>query len=148
MNTGSGVLCERQEPEPEPQTNSLLLFNQKPRYEILWKIIESNDGNNYTFIDPTQLPYNQKWEFPRDKLRLGINRTFDLCVAFLSLPLPFFYCVTALCPSGGILGSGAFGKVVEATAYGLGTENKATRVAVKMLKREWSLLHSQHPAAM
>uniref|UniRef100_A0A3B5MWM8 receptor protein-tyrosine kinase n=1 Tax=Xiphophorus couchianus TaxID=32473 RepID=A0A3B5MWM8_9TELE len=78
---------------------------QKPRYEILWKIIESNDGNNYTFIDPTQLPYNQKWEFPRDKLRLG-----------------------------GVLGSGAFGKVVEATAYGLGTENKATRVAVKMLK--------------
>uniref|UniRef100_A0A087YLN1 receptor protein-tyrosine kinase n=1 Tax=Poecilia formosa TaxID=48698 RepID=A0A087YLN1_POEFO len=88
----------------------LLLFvfykcRQKPRYEILWKIIESNDGNNYTFIDPTQLPYNQKWEFPRDKLRLG-----------------------------GVLGSGAFGKVVEATAYGLGTENKATRVAVKMLK--------------
>ncbi|KAM4726473.1 macrophage colony-stimulating factor 1 receptor 2 isoform 2-T3 [Anableps anableps] len=78
---------------------------QKPKYEILWKIIESNDGNNYTFIDPTQLPYNQKWEFPRDKLRLGA-----------------------------VLGSGAFGKVVEATAYGLGTENKATRVAVKMLK--------------
>ncbi|XP_015257023.1 PREDICTED: macrophage colony-stimulating factor 1 receptor 2-like [Cyprinodon variegatus] len=78
---------------------------QKPKYEILWKIIESNDGNNYTFVDPTQLPYNQKWEFPREKLRLGA-----------------------------VLGSGAFGKVVEATAYGLGAENKATRVAVKMLK--------------
>uniref|UniRef100_A0A3Q3AME9 receptor protein-tyrosine kinase n=1 Tax=Kryptolebias marmoratus TaxID=37003 RepID=A0A3Q3AME9_KRYMA len=78
---------------------------QKPKYEIRWKIIESTDGNNYTFVDPTQLPYNQKWEFPRDKLRLGP-----------------------------VLGSGAFGKVVEATAYGLGTDNKATRVAVKMLK--------------
>lgn len=78
---------------------------QKPKYEILWKIIESNDGNNYTFVDPTQLPYNEKWEFPREKLRLGA-----------------------------VLGSGAFGKVVEATAFGLGAENKATRVAVKMLK--------------
>uniref|UniRef100_A0A1A8N271 receptor protein-tyrosine kinase n=2 Tax=Nothobranchius pienaari TaxID=704102 RepID=A0A1A8N271_9TELE len=78
---------------------------QKPKFEIRWKIIESTDGNNYTFVDPTQLLYNQKWEFPRDKLRLGA-----------------------------VLGSGAFGKVVEATAYGLGTEDEATRVAVKMLK--------------
>ncbi|XP_058483909.1 macrophage colony-stimulating factor 1 receptor 2 isoform X2 [Solea solea] len=80
-------------------------WKQKPKYEIRWKIIESTDGNNYTFVDPTQLPYNQKWEFPRDKLRLGA-----------------------------VLGSGAFGKVVEATAYGLGTDSNVTRVAVKMLK--------------
>ncbi|XP_074484131.1 macrophage colony-stimulating factor 1 receptor 2-like isoform X2 [Sebastes fasciatus] len=79
-------------------------WRQKPRYEIRWKIIESTDGNNYTFVDPTQLPYNHEWEFPRDKLRLGA-----------------------------VVGSGAFGKVVEATAYGLGTNN-VTRVAVKMLK--------------
>ncbi len=46
---------------------------QKPRYEIRWKIIEARDGNNYTFIDPTQLPYNEKWEFPRDKLKLGLH---------------------------------------------------------------------------
>ncbi|KAM3601205.1 uncharacterized protein V6R79_009021 [Siganus canaliculatus] len=80
-------------------------WRQRPRYEIRWKIIESSDGNSYTFVDPTQLPYNQKWEFPRDKLRLGA-----------------------------VLGSGAFGKVVEATAYGLGTGTDVTRVAVKMLK--------------
>ncbi|XP_023818299.1 macrophage colony-stimulating factor 1 receptor 2-like [Oryzias latipes] len=80
-------------------------WRKKPKYEIRWKIIESTDGNNYVFVDPSQLPYNHKWEFPRDKLRLGA-----------------------------VLGSGAFGKVVEATAYGLGTDNKATRVAVKMLK--------------
>ncbi|XP_029956304.1 macrophage colony-stimulating factor 1 receptor 2-like isoform X1 [Salarias fasciatus] len=77
---------------------------QKPRYEIRWKIIECTDGNNYTFIDPSQLPYDHEWEFPRDKLRLGA-----------------------------VLGSGAFGKVVEATAYGLGAD-EVTRVAVKMLK--------------
>nr|XP_057919433.1 macrophage colony-stimulating factor 1 receptor isoform X1 [Doryrhamphus excisus] len=80
-------------------------YKQKPRYEVRWKIIEARDGNNYTFIDPTQLPYNDKWEFPRDKLKLGK-----------------------------ILGAGAFGKVVEATAYGLGEEDNAMRVAVKMLK--------------
>uniref|UniRef100_A0A671TN42 receptor protein-tyrosine kinase n=1 Tax=Sparus aurata TaxID=8175 RepID=A0A671TN42_SPAAU len=86
-------------------TVECVAYNDKPKYEIRWKIIESTDGNNYTFVDPTQLPYNYKWEFPRDKLRLGA-----------------------------VLGSGAFGKVVEATAYGLGKENDITRVAVKMLK--------------
>ncbi|XP_041122455.1 macrophage colony-stimulating factor 1 receptor 1-like [Polyodon spathula] len=83
----------------------LYKYKQKPRYEIRWKIIEASDGNNYTFIDPIQLPYNVKWEFPREKLRLGK-----------------------------ILGAGAFGKVVEATAYGLGKEDTVLRVAVKMLK--------------
>ncbi|XP_067852048.1 macrophage colony-stimulating factor 1 receptor 1-like isoform X2 [Heptranchias perlo] len=83
----------------------LYKYKQKPTYEIRWKIIEAVNGNDYTFIDPTQLPYSQKWEFPRDKLRLGK-----------------------------ILGAGAFGKVVEATAYGLGNGDTVTKVAVKMLK--------------
>ncbi|XP_062404924.1 macrophage colony-stimulating factor 1 receptor [Sardina pilchardus] len=83
----------------------LYKYKQKPRYEIRWKIVEATNGNNYTFIDPSQLPYNEKWEFPRDKLRLGKT-----------------------------LGAGAFGKVVEATAYGMGKEDNVTRVAVKMLK--------------
>lgn len=53
---------------------TLLTSNlKKPRFEIRWKIIEAREGNNYTFIDPTQLPYNEKWEFPRDKLKLGLN---------------------------------------------------------------------------
>uniref|UniRef100_A0A8C8FEE5 receptor protein-tyrosine kinase n=1 Tax=Oncorhynchus tshawytscha TaxID=74940 RepID=A0A8C8FEE5_ONCTS len=95
----------------------LYKYKQKPKYEVRWKIIEANDGNNYTFIDPTQLPYNKKWEFPRDKLRLGQ-----------------------------ILGAGAFGKVVEATAYGLGTDdNMTTRVAVKMLKPS---AHSEEKEAL
>ncbi|XP_023689740.1 macrophage colony-stimulating factor 1 receptor isoform X2 [Paramormyrops kingsleyae] len=83
----------------------LYKYKQKPRYEIRWKIIEASNGNNYTFIDPMHLPYNEKWEFPRTQLKLGK-----------------------------VLGAGAFGKVVEATAFGLGKDDNVTRVAVKMLK--------------
>lgn len=44
------------------------------------------------------------------------------------------YCFTLL---GKTLGAGAFGKVVEATAYGLFKSDAAMTVAVKMLKRKW-----------
>ena len=51
---------------------SLCLFSrQKPKYQIQWKVIEGIHGNNYVYIDPTQLPYDHQWEFPRDKLRFG-----------------------------------------------------------------------------
>ncbi|XP_068134671.1 mast/stem cell growth factor receptor Kit [Hyperolius riggenbachi] len=80
-------------------------YMQKPKYEIQWKVVEEINGNNYVYIDPTQLPYDNKWEFPRDRLCFGK-----------------------------ILGAGAFGKVVEATAYGLFKEDNALTVAVKMLK--------------
>ncbi|KAM6469296.1 macrophage colony-stimulating factor 1 receptor [Liasis olivaceus] len=80
-------------------------YKQKPKYQVHWKIIEACEGNNYTFIDPTQLPYNEKWEFPRNNLQFGK-----------------------------VLGAGAFGKVVEATAFGLGKEDSVLKVAVKMLK--------------
>ncbi|XP_042311061.1 macrophage colony-stimulating factor 1 receptor [Sceloporus undulatus] len=80
-------------------------YKQKPKYQVHWKIIEACEGNNYIFIDPTQLPYDEKWEFPRNNLQFGK-----------------------------ILGAGAFGKVVEATAFGLGKEDSVLKVAVKMLK--------------
>ncbi|XP_069780753.1 mast/stem cell growth factor receptor Kit-like isoform X2 [Narcine bancroftii] len=80
-------------------------YQQKPRYQIQWKVVEGIHGNNYTYIDPTQLPYDDKWEFPRDKLRFGKT-----------------------------LGAGAFGKVVEAAAYGLTKADTILTVAVKMLK--------------
>ncbi|KAL2097442.1 hypothetical protein ACEWY4_006649 [Coilia grayii] len=83
----------------------LYKYLQKPKYQIHWKVIESIHGNNYIYIDPTQLPYDQKWEFPRERLRFGK-----------------------------VLGSGAFGKVVQATAYGLRSPDSVTTVAVKMLK--------------
>lgn len=44
-----------------------------------------------------------------------------------------FVCV---CVAGRVLGSGAFGKVVEGTAYGLSRSQPVMKVAVKMLKRE------------
>ncbi|XP_033985372.1 KIT proto-oncogene, receptor tyrosine kinase b isoform X1 [Trematomus bernacchii] len=87
----------------------LYKYMQKPKFQIQWKVIESIHGNNYIYIDPTQLPYDSKWEFPRQKLR------FDV-------------------PTGKTLGSGAFGKVVRATAYGLCSADTVTTVAVKMLK--------------
>lgn len=48
-------------------------FFQKPRYEVRWKVIESvsPDGQQYTFIDPEQLPYDSAWEVPRDSIVLG-----------------------------------------------------------------------------
>ncbi|KAK8776607.1 hypothetical protein V5799_030047, partial [Amblyomma americanum] len=52
------------------------------------------------------LPYNQRWEFPRNRLKLG--RT---------------------------LGQGAFGRVVKAEAIGLGPNGQSPTVAVKMLKK-------------
>ncbi|XP_053574627.1 platelet-derived growth factor receptor beta [Bombina bombina] len=85
----------------------IILWQKKPRYEIRWKVIESvsSDGHEYIYVDPLQLPYDPSWELPRDKLILG--RT---------------------------LGSGAFGRVVEATAHGLGHPQASMKVAVKMLK--------------
>ncbi|KAM4810253.1 mast/stem cell growth factor receptor Kit [Rhinophrynus dorsalis] len=80
-------------------------YMQKPKYEIQWKVVEEINGNNYVYIDPTQLPYDNKWEFPRDRLCFGK-----------------------------ILGAGAFGKVVEATAHGLLKADSSLTVAVKMLK--------------
>ncbi|XP_043369742.1 mast/stem cell growth factor receptor Kit isoform X5 [Dermochelys coriacea] len=80
-------------------------YLQKPKYEVQWKVVEEINGNNYVYIDPTQLPYDQKWEFPRNRLSFGKT-----------------------------LGAGAFGKVVEATAYGLFKSDAAMTVAVKMLK--------------
>lgn len=48
------------------------LSKQKPKFQIQWKVIESIHGNSYIYIDPTQLPYDSKWEFPRQKLRFGM----------------------------------------------------------------------------
>uniref|UniRef100_A0A8C6UF34 Mast/stem cell growth factor receptor n=1 Tax=Neogobius melanostomus TaxID=47308 RepID=A0A8C6UF34_9GOBI len=91
-------------------------YLKKPKYQIQWKVIEGIHGNNYVYIDPTQLPYDHQWEFPRNNLRFGKT-----------------------------LGSGAFGKVVEATAYGLYNADSVMTVAVKMLK---SSAHSTEKEAL
>ncbi|TRY94940.1 hypothetical protein DNTS_013091, partial [Danionella cerebrum] len=46
-------------------------YIQKPKYQIQWKVIEGIHGNNYVYIDPAQLQYDNQLEFPRDKLRFG-----------------------------------------------------------------------------
>lgn len=51
------------------------------------------------------LPYENKWEFPRDRLKLGMQ-----------------------------LGSGAFGRVMKAEAVGILPHEPVTTVAVKMVK--------------
>lgn len=58
---------------------------QKPRYEIRWRVIESvsPDGHEYIYVDPMQLPYDSRWEFPRDRLVLG-----ELTIIFIVLMLP------------------------------------------------------------
>lgn len=64
-----------------------LLSQQKPKFQIQWKVIEGIHGNNYVYIDPTQLPYDHQWEFPRKNLRFGepsalsFQRPFALCDA-------------------------------------------------------------------
>ncbi|XP_070712142.1 platelet-derived growth factor receptor beta-like [Pempheris klunzingeri] len=85
----------------------ILLWRKKPRYEVRWKVIESvsPDGRQYTYLDPAHLPYSATWEVPRDHVVLGQ-----------------------------VLGSGAFGCVVEATVSGLLHSHSTTKVAVKMVK--------------
>ncbi|XP_073505884.1 macrophage colony-stimulating factor 1 receptor isoform X2 [Phyllobates terribilis] len=80
-------------------------YKQKPKYEVRWQMVQVSEGNQYICIDPTQLPYNERWEFPRANLQFGKT-----------------------------IGAGAFGKVMEATAFGMGKDDSALRVAVKMLK--------------
>ncbi|KAM9313196.1 macrophage colony-stimulating factor 1 receptor [Gastrophryne carolinensis] len=91
-------------------------YQKKPKYEVRWQIVKVSGDNQYICIDPTQLPYNDKWEFPRANLHFGKT-----------------------------LGAGAFGQVMEAKAIGLGKDEAALKVAVKMLK---SSAHSDEVEAL
>lgn len=46
--------------------------------------------------------------------------------------------LTLSLPIGKVLGHGAFGKVVEASAFGINKSNSCETVAVKMLKGMWT----------
>lgn len=40
----------------------------------------SPDGHEYIYVDPMQLPYDSRWEFPRDRLVLGTLAAISLCM--------------------------------------------------------------------
>ncbi|XP_036934621.1 receptor-type tyrosine-protein kinase FLT3 [Acanthopagrus latus] len=82
---------------------------KKPQYQPQLQMIQAvgpND-NDYIYINFKDFEYNPKWEFPRENLELGDE-----------------------------LGSGAFGMVVQATAYGINKPGISQQVAVKMLKEK------------
>ncbi|NXF19016.1 FLT3 kinase, partial [Rhodinocichla rosea] len=78
-------------------------------YESQWQMIQmiGPSDNEYIYIDFREFEYDIKWEFPRENLEFGQ-----------------------------VLGSGAFGKVVTATAYGINNAGDSVQVAVKMLKEK------------
>ncbi|NXP63217.1 FLT3 kinase, partial [Chloropsis cyanopogon] len=78
-------------------------------YESQWQMIQmiGPSENEYIYIDFRAFEYDIKWEFPRENLEFGQ-----------------------------VLGSGAFGKVVTATAYGINNAGDSVQVAVKMLKEK------------
>ncbi|KAF5894362.1 receptor-type tyrosine-protein kinase FLT3-like [Clarias magur] len=82
---------------------------KKPGYETQIQMIQMVGplDNDYIYIDFKDFKYNQKLEFPRENLELGKE-----------------------------LGSGAFGMVVQATAYGISKPGVSMQVAVKMLKEK------------
>ncbi|XP_072545222.1 receptor-type tyrosine-protein kinase FLT3 [Salminus brasiliensis] len=83
------------------------IHKKKPGYSTQLQVIQmvGPSDNDYIYIDFRDFKYDQKWEFPRENLELGKE-----------------------------LGSGAFGMVVQATAYGISKPGVSMQVAVKMLK--------------
>ncbi|XP_059182503.1 receptor-type tyrosine-protein kinase FLT3 [Centropristis striata] len=82
---------------------------KKPQYQSQLQMIQmvGPNDNDYIYIDFKEFGYDLKWEFPRENLELGSE-----------------------------LGSGAFGMVVQATAYGISKPGVSQQVAVKMLKEK------------
>ncbi|KAG5268774.1 hypothetical protein AALO_G00216300 [Alosa alosa] len=86
---------------------SYFVKKKKPVYQSQLQMIQmvGPSDNDYIYIDFKDFKYDLKWEFPRENLELGKE-----------------------------LGSGAFGMVVHATAYGITKPGVSMQVAVKMLK--------------
>ncbi|CAM4362251.1 unnamed protein product [Lepidochelys olivacea] len=84
-------------------------YRKQFRYESQMQMIQivGPSDNEYIYIDFSEFEYDLKWEFPRENLEFGQA-----------------------------LGSGAFGKVVNATAYGISKTGVSVQVAVKMLKEK------------
>ncbi|XP_072306910.1 receptor-type tyrosine-protein kinase FLT3 [Eucyclogobius newberryi] len=96
----------------------LLYFvkNKKPKYEPQLQMIQmvGPNDNDYIYINFKDFAYDLKWEFPKENLELGKE-----------------------------LGSGAFGTVVQATAYGINKPGVSQQVAVKMLKEKHQAMEKE-----
>uniref|UniRef100_A0A8D2KV63 receptor protein-tyrosine kinase n=1 Tax=Varanus komodoensis TaxID=61221 RepID=A0A8D2KV63_VARKO len=84
---------------------------KQSRYESQLQMIQMVGplDNEYIYVNFDEVEYDPKWEFPRENLEFGQ-----------------------------VLGSGAFGKVVNAIAYGINETGVSAQVAVKMLKEKYS----------
>ncbi|XP_070784269.1 receptor-type tyrosine-protein kinase FLT3 [Enoplosus armatus] len=89
---------------------------KKPQYKPQLQIIQmvGPNDNDYIYINFKDFEYDLKWEFPRENLELGKE-----------------------------LGSGAFGMVVQATAYGINKPGVSQQVAVKMLKEKHETMEKE-----
>ncbi|XP_008106152.2 receptor-type tyrosine-protein kinase FLT3 isoform X1 [Anolis carolinensis] len=85
-------------------------YRKQVRYESQLQMIQmvGPSDNEYIYVDFNEVEYDLKWEFPRENLEFGQ-----------------------------VLGSGAFGKVVNAVAYGISETGVSVQVAVKMLKEKY-----------
>lgn len=97
----------------------------------------------------TWLTLSMKWLNSNRILLINIVKTRLGTISNCELQIWFILCSKCFLvlpvQTGKILGAGAFGKVVEATAYGLGEDkDNAMRVAVKMLKGETLSWHLRH----
>lgn len=59
----------------EDMTPALFCFPQKPQYQPQLQIIQmvGPNDNDYIYINFKDFEYNQKWEFPRENLELGMH---------------------------------------------------------------------------
>lgn len=83
-----------------------------------------------------------KWEFPRDRLKLGEGRLTTR--SFKEVTLKSNNTSRLSLTQGDPLGRGAFGQVVEAAAFGIEKATTCTTVAVKMLKGPFFFLFSYY----
>lgn len=112
-------------------------FPQKPKYQPHLQMIQmvGPNDNDYIYINFKDFEYDTKWEFPRENLELGTNIKIHIIISRKWR----WGCHQSvnLCYPGKELGSGAFGMVVQATAYGISKPGVPQQVAVKMLKGLW-----------
>lgn len=95
--------------------------------------------NEYIYVDFSEIAYDPKWEFPRENLEFGEQfAVLNIKISSKKLRIVSSNWTARILFSvflaGQVLGSGAFGKVVNAAAYGINETGVSVQVAVKMLK--------------